>query len=609
MRTTVLAGLRRSHRRLSAAGKFFFDPVAARFGGRERKGQHQHKGGLDLDDNPAEEGWTPHFPRLFKFGCAAGAFAALCACAISVGSKSKATGAADAAGAAFQATDGSDGPWQPASQFKEEAWMDDDAAPSAWGAPDAADTEDSWMPGPEMRGGAEDTAMAGSLGVLSAAGVPTGAWAAGHQQPQALGFDASDDSIFSTGPADLAAERSANPMGPLGPLSSDDDEPLAVQGGAEAAPQLQESLPVEEEPPPGVPMASDGRGVSQWSPRETAQAPSQAPMFAQGQHAAPIPAVDVSRPAFATNVAAMSGLLPLAPLPAGERTETTPNPQWEAVGGRGAFLGRAEPELHSADPMGRLPPHPMGPGVRAAGKRPRPQAAGVAYGDGGVAEVDAAAWPPAPAAHQMHADFGALAQPASGPGRARAPTAGPRQKRGKARRSPTAAAAMGAPALPNGGQMLRCEPAGGPPHGFQAAADEDPYSARTFLVFGHRWPDDLRSIRADRTRKFKCQWVGCNYESTGSGHMKRHMRTHTGERPYVCTWPGCAYSASQSGHLVQHMRSHTGERPFKCPVAGCDYAASRSGHLKRHMKVHERGDKTGRTNGAGAAGAAQPKPQ
>lgn len=120
-------------------------------------------------------------------------------------------------------------------------------------------------------------------------------------------------------------------------------------------------------------------------------------------------------------------------------------------------------------------------------------------------------------------------------------------------------------------------------------------------------------------RRFRCDWEGCSYESTGSGHMKRHVRTHTGERPYVCSWEGCTYSAAQSVHLVQHMRSHTGERefeppfggtapaapspalcsasthgasrtvdpgPFKCAVVGCNYAASRSGHLKRHMRVH-----------------------
>ena len=73
----------------------------------------------------------------------------------------------------------------------------------------------------------------------------------------------------------------------------------------------------------------------------------------------------------------------------------------------------------------------------------------------------------------------------------------------------------------------------------------------------------LAKFRVDETggeRRFTCTWDGCTYRSSGSGHMKRHMRTHTGERPYVCSWPGCWYSASQSGHLVQHVRSHTGER-------------------------------------------------
>ena len=70
-------------------------------------------------------------------------------------------------------------------------------------------------------------------------------------------------------------------------------------------------------------------------------------------------------------------------------------------------------------------------------------------------------------------------------------------------------------------------------------------------------------------RPHKCPVSGCGYAAKGTGHLKRHIRTHTGEKPFKCPWDNCSYASAQSTHLTAHMRKHTGERPFSCPVVGC----------------------------------------
>eukprot|EP00300_Choanocystis_sp_HF-7_P023883 c2526_g1_i1.p1 GENE.c2526_g1_i1~~c2526_g1_i1.p1 ORF type:complete len:577 (+),score=83.29 c2526_g1_i1:37-1767(+) len=110
---------------------------------------------------------------------------------------------------------------------------------------------------------------------------------------------------------------------------------------------------------------------------------------------------------------------------------------------------------------------------------------------------------------------------------------------------------------------------------------EKPYSCQFCGKQFSRTDNLAEHVRTHTGEKpHKCEVCGNRFAA--SGNLTAHIRTHSGERPFICEI--CGKGFSQSADLATHAQSHTGDKPFRCEICGNEFARSNS--LTVHMRTH-----------------------
>ena len=99
--------------------------------------------------------------------------------------------------------------------------------------------------------------------------------------------------------------------------------------------------------------------------------------------------------------------------------------------------------------------------------------------------------------------------------------------------------------------------------------------------------EESEEIIMPKRRKFGSGKVCliCDRKFTRSSHLRDHMHSHTGERPYQCHI--CEYNTNFKSGLNKHLRIHTGIKPYSCAFCERTYY-SPSDRDTHQVQIHSK---------------------